>query len=213
MKYPDCVTLPIHPALPPTRLPSSCQAQQQEATADISPEENKAVVHRYIEEVWNRHDLDAIDDLVSPTYFNHAASPEYQRAGAAYSVTWLLSVFPDHRFEIEDIAADGETFAVRGTCRGTHERELGSVRPTGKRFAAQQSTWFRVEEGKIVEHWAAKDDLGMMRQLGIMLSELIACARMAKGMITSESTTVNVVRSIWGFDVSNHQGSNVAFER
>jgi hypothetical protein len=55
-------------------------------------EENRAVVLRYVEEVWNGHDLDAIDDLVSPHYMNHAArTDEYQRGGARRAVEWLLT--------------------------------------------------------------------------------------------------------------------------
>jgi predicted ester cyclase len=75
----------------------------------------------------------------------------------------LLSVFPDHRFDIEDAAAEGETVAVRGTCSGTHEGEVLGIPPTGKRFAAQQSHWLRVADGKVADHWAVRDDLGMMR--------------------------------------------------
>src|SRR3712207_4877481 len=98
-------------------------------------EENKAVVRRYVEEVWNRHDLDAIDGLVSPGYFNHAAGTvEYRRGGARSAVEWLLSVFPDHRFDVEDVAADGETVALRGTMTGTRaqqgrEGEIHEVQP------------------------------------------------------------------------------------
>ena len=141
------------------------------ATTGTTAEGNKAVVLRYVEEVWNRHDLDAIDGLVSPDYFNHAATTdEYRRGGARLAVEWLLSVFPDHRFDVEDAAADGETVAVRGTMTGTHEGELVGIAPTGERVAAQQSHWFRVVNGKLAEHWAVRDDLGMMRQLGVMPS-------------------------------------------
>lgn len=134
----------------------------------MSAEKNEAVVRRYIEEVWNGHNLDAIDKLVSPDYFNHAASSaEYQRGGARRAVEWLLSVFPDHRFDIED-AADGDTVAIRGTCSGTHEGETSDIPPTGRRFAVQQSHWFRVADGKLAEHWVVRDDLGMMRQLGVI---------------------------------------------
>ena len=141
------------------------------ATAGMTAEEDKALVLRYIEEVWNGHDLGAIDGLVLPGYVNHAASTEeYRRGGARHSVGWLLSVFPDHRYDVEDAAADGETVAVRGTCSGTHEGELMGIAPTGERFAVQQSHWFRVADGKIAEHWAVRDDLGMMRQLGVMPS-------------------------------------------
>ena len=89
-------------------------------------------------------------------------------AGPGTSVEWLLSVFPDHRFDIEHIAADGETVAVLGTMVGTHEGELMGIAPTGRRVAAQQSHWFRVVEGKLTEHWAVRDDLGMMQQLGVL---------------------------------------------
>ena len=136
--------------------------------AATSAEENKAVVLRYIEEAWNRHDLDATDELVSSDYLNHAASAAWQRAGARVSLEWLFSVFPDHRFDIEDAVAEGATVAVRGNCSGTHQGELMGILPTGKRFAAQQSHWFRVVDGKITEHWAVRDDLGMLQQLGVM---------------------------------------------
>jgi steroid delta-isomerase-like uncharacterized protein len=135
----------------------------------MSAEENEAVVRRYIEEVWNGHDLDAIDEHVSSDYFNHAASTEeYRRGGARRIWEWILSVFPDHRFDVDDVAADGQTVAVRGTMVGTHEGELMGIAPTGKSVAVQQSHWFRVADGKLTEHWAVRDDLGMMRQLGVM---------------------------------------------
>ena len=44
------------------------------------------------------------------------------------------------------------------------------IAPTGKRFAVQQSHWFRVVDGKLVERWAVRDDLSMMQQLGVMPS-------------------------------------------
>ena len=101
----------------------------------MSAEENKAVVLRYIEEVWNGHDLDATDELVSPEYLNHAAiTEEYRRGGARRAVEWLLSVFPDHRFDVEDAVAEGGTVAVRGTCSGTHEGELMGHRADGRAF-------------------------------------------------------------------------------
>lgn len=141
------------------------------ATAGMTAEENKALVLRYIDEVWNGHDLGAIDELVSPGYVNHAASTEeYRRGGARRIWEWVLSVFPDHRFDVDDVAADGQTVAVRGTMVGTHEGELMGIAPTGERVAVQQSHWFRVVDEKIAEHWAVRDDLGMMRQLGVMPS-------------------------------------------
>ena len=138
-------------------------------TAGDSAEENKAVVLRYVEVVWNGHELDAIDGLVSSEYINHAASTEEYRCGGARRIwEWILCVFPDHRFEVEDASAEGQTVALRGTMAATHEGELMGIEPTGKRVTVQQLHWFRVIDGKVAEHWAVRDDLGMMQQLGVL---------------------------------------------
>jgi predicted ester cyclase len=71
---------------------------------------------------------------------------------------------------IEDAAGDGETVAVRGACSGTHEGEFWGIPPTGKRFPVQQSHWFRVVDGKVADHWAVRDDLVILRQLGVLPS-------------------------------------------
>jgi predicted ester cyclase len=139
------------------------------ATPGMTPEANRAVVLRYVDKVWNRHDLDAIDGLVSPDYANHAATTEEYRHGGGRQIwEWILSVFPDHRFDVEHIAADGDTVAVLGTMVGTHEGELMGIAPTGRRVVARQSHWFRVAEGRVAEHWAVRDDLGMLQQLGVV---------------------------------------------
>jgi predicted ester cyclase len=141
------------------------------ATVGTTAEGNKTVVLRYVEEVWNRHNLDTIDELVSPGYVDHAATTDEYRHGRARRIwEWLLSVFPNHRFDVEDAAADGETVAVRGTCTSTNEGKLMGIAPTSKRYAVQQSHWFRVVDGRLAEHWAVRDDLGMLQQLEIMLS-------------------------------------------
>ena len=57
---------------------------------------------------------------------------------------------------------------MRGTMTGTHQGELEGKAPTGERVAVQQSHWFRVVDGKVAEHWAVRDDLGMLQQLGVM---------------------------------------------
>jgi steroid delta-isomerase-like uncharacterized protein len=139
------------------------------STPGTTADTNKAVVLRYVEEVWNGHDLDAIDNVVSTDYVNHAAgTDEYRHGGARQIWEWILTVFPDHHFQVEDAASDGQTVAIRGTMTGTHEGELMGVAPTGRRVGAQQSHWFRVEDGKLVEHWAVRDDLIMMQQLGVL---------------------------------------------
>jgi predicted ester cyclase len=125
---------------------------------------------------WNRHTIEAAEELLSPDYLNHAASAEEYRhgiAGVKHSLKWLFCVFADHRLDIEDAAARmGTRWRRYGVYvqRHAHEGELFGIPPVGERFAVQQSRWFRVADGKVAEHWAVRDDLGMMRQLGVMPS-------------------------------------------
>jgi predicted ester cyclase len=82
-----------------------------------------------------------------------------------------LAQFPDLQMTIEAMVAEGDTVAVRVVSEGTNLRPLnGVVPPTGRRFKSRQSHWYRVEDGKLAEHWATREDLPAMMQLGIVES-------------------------------------------
>jgi len=97
-------------------------------------------------------------------------------AGFYSTALWLRAAFADLRYDIHDAAANGELVAVHSTMNGRHvaawpiytvEGDVDTVfPPTGKPFAMTQSHWFRVRDGKIIEHWANRDDIGMAKQLG-----------------------------------------------
>ena len=90
--------------------------------------------------------------------------------------SWLRGAFADLRWEVHQTAADSGLVVIHSTWSGRHVRpfvtydDRGAVAqampPTGKTFAATQSHWFRLADGKIMEHWANRDDLAMGRQLG-----------------------------------------------
>ncbi|HEX8861772.1 MAG TPA: ester cyclase [Actinomycetes bacterium] len=140
-------------------------------------EANKQLVRRHFEELFNRQRLDVADELVAAEYLEHALAPFGQaEPGKVHGPThtrqttqWLLAQFPDLRMTIEAIVAEGDTVAVRILSEGTNLGPLnGVVPPTGKRFAARQSHWFRVADGKLAEHWATREDLPAMLQLGVV---------------------------------------------
>jgi predicted ester cyclase len=86
----------------------------------------------------------------------------------------LHKQFPDLEITIEALIAEGDTVAARTSSKGTNLGRFGGVLPaTGKPFASSQSHWFRVASGKLVEHWAVRDDLSTLLQLGIV--QLPAC--------------------------------------
>jgi predicted ester cyclase len=119
-------------------------------------EVNKELVRRHFDDIWNRRDLDAVDELMARDYLEHAIAPFGQAepgrvdgpAAIRQTAQWLLAQFPDLHMRIEAIVAEGDTVAVRVLSEGTNLGPLnGVVPPTGKRFAARQSHWFRVENG------------------------------------------------------------------
>jgi predicted ester cyclase len=99
----------------------------------VSSEENKAVVRRLYEEVFNGGNLDLADDLVAPDGVNHAAPPGGPAGpvGVRRIVGMLRAAFPDDRHEIEDMLAEGDRVAVRITHTGTHEGVFRGAPPRG----------------------------------------------------------------------------------
>ena len=140
-------------------------------------EEAKELARRHFEEIWNQRNLEACDEIMAEEYFEHAAAPfSHSTPGRVNgpqamrrTVQWLLAQFPDLQMTIEEILAEGDKVAVRVLSEGTNLGALNeAVPPTGERFSARQSHWFRVKGGKLVEHWATRDDLSAMVQLGIV---------------------------------------------
>jgi len=85
------------------------------------------------------------------------------------SAEWLLAQFPDMHMTVEAMVAEGDTVAVRILSEGTSLGPLnGVVLPMGKHFTARQSHWYRVADGKLAEHWATREDLPTMLQLGVI---------------------------------------------
>jgi steroid delta-isomerase-like uncharacterized protein len=133
-------------------------------------EENKSLVRRLIDEVYNRGDLDAADELLATDYVDHNALPGQESGLEGYKgvVTTLRSAFPDYEVTIEDQIAEGDKVVTRYTGRGTHQGELIGIAPTGKSVELTGIGVQRVSGGKLVEEWCEWDQLGMMRQLGVI---------------------------------------------
>ena len=100
------------------------------------------------------------------------------RGPAAFYATalWLREAYSDLGWEIHDVVAEGDLVVLHATMSGRHTgtfvgydaaaRPAQAFPPTGKRFATTQTHWFRVADGKVIEHWANRDDLGTATQLG-----------------------------------------------
>ena len=145
-------------------------------------EQNKTMVRRLFDELWNKGNLPVADELIAPTYTHHDAStPDVGRGPESEKkrVTLDRTAYPDLRLTIEDIIAEGETVVARWSCRGTHKGDLSGIAPSGKKFTISGVSIARFASGKIVEGWVNWDALGLMQQLGVVpeLAKAKAVAR------------------------------------
>jgi steroid delta-isomerase-like uncharacterized protein len=134
-------------------------------------EVNKSVVRRLFEDVWNKGSMPVADELFAPTYAHHDSStPDFGRGPESEKKRANLyrTAFPDVRFTIEDLIAEGETVTARWSCRGTHKGDLNGIAATGKQFSIIGVSNARFTNGKMVEGWVNWDALGLMQQLGVV---------------------------------------------
>jgi steroid delta-isomerase-like uncharacterized protein len=145
------------------------EAKRTEEGARTVSEENKALMRRIYEEIFNEGKLELANELVAPDMANHTA-PGAPRGPEPIKrlVAMLRSAFPDHHIEIEDMIAEEDKVVMLNTYSGTHKGEFMGIAPTGESFVQRQVHVMRFAEGKAIEHWGVRDDLGQMQQLGVV---------------------------------------------
>ena len=133
----------------------------------MSLQENKSLVRRYYEEMWNRWELALVDELLAEgiTFRGSLGVTVQGRAGFRDYVGAVRRAFPDFENHVEELLAEGDSVVARLTYVGTHQGELFGIGPTGKRVSYAGVAIFRIESGRIVEGWVLGDVHGLMRQL------------------------------------------------
>ena len=134
-------------------------------------DQNKSIVHRYLEQAVSQGSGSAIDDLVSAqVVFSSPYTPEPIRGieGFKQMIGMLHGAFPDLKIHEAQTLAEGDTVASRWTATGTHRGEFMGHPPSGRQFSISGISIYRVEGGKIAEGWVNDDSLGMLRQLGLL---------------------------------------------
>jgi ubiquinone/menaquinone biosynthesis C-methylase UbiE/predicted ester cyclase len=117
-----------------------------------------------------RNDLSSMSDVLAPDYLNHESIDDGRsvlRGPAEFKQTaqWLRRAFGNIHFEEEEAFADSDKVFIRTCMRGTHVGQFFGNPPSGKAIAHHQFHVFRIEGGKIAEHRAMRDDIGLMKQL------------------------------------------------
>ena len=135
----------------------------------MSADAHRAVVQRLFDEVWDQGNVVVVDEIFAPEYLDHASPPGIINRGPENHkqlFAMLRSAFPDISNTLEEVIVEGNKVAFRNTLRGTHQGPFMGMAPTGRSFVQGQMRIVHSLEEKMVEHWAARDDLGMMQQLG-----------------------------------------------
>jgi predicted ester cyclase len=145
----------------------------------MSKEENKAVLRREVEELYNHTgNLDVVEEIFSPDYVSHEPTSGEVRGieeGARQFAATFREAFPDLETIIEDMVAEGDTVVIRFRGSGTHDGETEPFGPpTGEQMEITGITIKRLSDGKIVEAWTNFDALGMMQQLGVIAPPQLA---------------------------------------
>ena len=138
----------------------------------MSAEENKALVRRFYDEVWDRGNTEFAYEVFAEDYVRHdsrstAAPPG--PGGQKAIADDFRAAFPDLRVVVDMVFGEGDFVVGRWTATGTHTGAWGTVEPTGRSVTFSAANLYRFENGKVVEIWNHRDDLGLREQLGVAI--------------------------------------------
>jgi len=130
---------------------------------------NKTVVKDFIDGLFTKGDLGAVDTHLAEDFINHdppfGVTPD--REGMRDAGSMMRAAFPDWHSDLHALIAEGDLVVERFTAGGTHRGEVMGVPPTGKTVSLPGINIWRLRDGLIVERWGRLDDLGFREQLGV----------------------------------------------
>ncbi|MBZ3905415.1 ester cyclase [Streptomyces griseiscabiei] len=128
---------------------------------------NKRVMQRFTSEFLPTGDPALARKFISPNIVMHFGGTTQQGRDTYLGIVAAnMRAFPDLKWTVEDMRAEGDTVAIRYTMTGTHEGPFAGVEATGKKIHAESFAFYRLSHGKIVEERAQLDMLGILTQMG-----------------------------------------------
>ena len=152
----------------------------------MTKEANLAATQRWGAEVASAGKYDVLDEILSPNFIDHDPAPDQGPGieGLKGFFREMRSAFPDLKAEPVEVVGTEAHVAMRYTLSGTHQGEFQGVPPTGKSFKVAALQMARFDDGRCIEHWGSTDELGMMKQLGI-LADVAGSAGKERGVISA----------------------------
>jgi steroid delta-isomerase-like uncharacterized protein len=133
-------------------------------------EQNKTVVREFIQGLFTKGDLGAVDDYLAEDFINHdpPIGASADREGMRWAGSTFRAAFPDWHSDEHVLVGEGDIVVEHFTASGTQQAEMMGVAPTGRLVSLPGINIFRLRNGRIVERWGRLDDLGLLRQLGLV---------------------------------------------
>lgn len=133
-------------------------------------EANKQLCRDYFA-AFLKGDTDWMRKHIAPTFVRHDPGLPFEvrgPQGVKQLHDVLMPAFPDMKLPLEDFVAEGEKVLVRLRVQATHSGQFGDLAPTGRRIDIGVLDLFQMRDGVLIQHWALLDNLGMMKQLGVI---------------------------------------------
>ncbi|MEO8639612.1 MAG: ester cyclase [Chloroflexota bacterium] len=131
----------------------------------MSVEDNKALVRRFIKEIFEQGRLEAVDELCADDFIGHTWG-NADKEGLKAAMARVAKGLADAKFSIEDEIGEGDQVAVRLTAGARHVGEFMGMPASGRSYEIGEIHIFRVRDGKVSEHWHQFDSAGLMKQIG-----------------------------------------------
>ena len=154
--------------VPPARR---AHAADMTISTEVPTTPQQRLVDAFIQDLFTRGDLTAVDRFLDPGFVNH--DPPYPGApagpeGMRHAAVLFRTACPDWHSDLEQLVEQDDVVVERFTARGTRRGELMGVPPTGEVLELRGINIFRISGDRIVERWGRLDELGVLRQLGLV---------------------------------------------
>lgn len=135
-------------------------------------EQNKALILQYIDQVWGKENIAAVEEFLSADYKRYLSpvSEPLNLEGQKQRLIGFRTAFPDAQITVEDIFAEGDRVVFRSIMRGTHQGAFQGIPPTGRNITVGLLDVIRIENRKFIEHWGGPDLFDLIKQLGAKIS-------------------------------------------
>jgi predicted ester cyclase len=133
---------------------------------EMATDRNKQAIRNLYEKIINERKLDQLNTVISDEFTTAGGPPGVE--GYRQTVVSLVEGFPDIRFTIEDIMAEGEKVIVRWNWKGTHTGAFRGIAASNKAISNDAIVIYEFKNGKAIRSWLQADRLGVLQQIGIV---------------------------------------------